>query len=327
MDELRERIADTRPTTGEVTPIDTDALVRRGRRQRRTVQAATGLAGVALVVVIAFGAGSLVAPPGPEVADQRGPQLVDAPIGLLDKPAGPQDQLPPQVRDEVDLDEKAAATLRLARTTPTQRWFVYLDDAPSHVESTDRVVCLLPVTVGADEAPTRACGGHRVPASSEPQSLLVTSAHPHGTAGIITDGADRIGQASGIDRMRLDLDEDLPVVNNVFVDGPPLDDAATDGRSREAFCATAPAPDVGPDHVAGSAEHLALLENMATRAPLEIAPDIHLIWDHVRGNMSPDDPASQSIDSFPPPVQSAVERADDYIQTNCPPQETDDPGP
>ena len=323
MDELRERIADTRPTAGEVTPVDTDALVRRGRRQRRTVQAVTGMAGVLLVVVLASGAGSLVATPGPEVADERGPELIDAPIGLLDKPAGPQDQLPPRVRDEVDLDERAAATLRLARTTPTHRWFLYLDHARPDVESTDRVVCLLAVEVATDDVPSVACGSHRVPASSAPQRLLQASVPDYGRAGIVTDGANVVGQANGLGG---EIDEDLPVVNNVFVDGSPLEEAAADGRSREAFCAAAPAPDVGPDHLAGGAEHLAMLEAMATRAPLEIASDVHLIWDHVRGNMSPDDPASQSIDSFPPPVQAAVERADDYIGTSCAPQGADTSG-
>ena len=325
MDELRERIADTRPAADEVTPIDADALVRRGRRQRRTVQAVTGVAGVLLVVVLAFGAGSLVAPPGPEVADERGPQLVDPPIGLLDKPAGPQDELPRQVRAGAGIDNEAAATLRLARTTPSHRWFLYLDDAPSGMESTDRVVCLLVVEVRTDEVPQTACGGSRVPASSEPRRILGMSVPEHGMAGVVTDGANRVGQASGFGDSE-DVDADLPVVNNVFVDGPPLDDAATDGRSREAFCATAPAPDVSPDVVPGSAEHLALLENMAIRAPLEIAPDLHLVWDHIRGNMSPDDPASQSTDSFPPPVQAAIERVDNYIRANCPQDGADTSG-
>lgn len=226
MDDLRERIADTRPTAGEVAPIDAEWLVARGRRQRRVEQAATGVASALVVVLAVFGLGVADRPAGPQIADERDARRVEAPISVLDGPAGPEDVLPDAVRTQLELDDAAASTVRLARRTPSQRWYVYVDDPPPGPSATvGERVCLVGF-VASDPATTYTggCTSRRVPVPATARVTFVTRSSELGTAGIVTDGAATVGEAAGSLGPASQVDRDLPVINNVFVLEQQVDD-------------------------------------------------------------------------------------------------------
>lgn len=326
MADLQQRIADTRPDTAEVSPIDVDALVRRGRRQRRWQQAGAGMALLLAIVAVGVGVRQTVLPPSPpDIAnDPNDVPVFDAPIALLDTPAGPEDQLPAAaVADEaMPLDEEARETVRLARRTPTRRYYLYFGDTPREgARPGEQELCV--AIVGPDDRSLGgACGGFRVPNPERAQLLLMKRGTDHGAVGVVTDGATTTAEIRGFEDHLAgsgyeDLLADVPVVNNLFVLEEAVDEqAAMAGRSADGFCSAMVAADEAQD-IVGDGENMQRFEAMAERAPLEIAADVYLVWDHIRVHVSPDDPDAGRVDAYPAPVQEAITRVEEYDTTTC----------
>lgn len=326
MADLQQHIADTRPDAAEVSSIDVDALVRRGRRQRRWQQAGAGMALLLAIVAVGVGVRQTVLPPvPPDIADDPdGVPVGDAPIGLLDTPAGPEDQLPAAVVADaaIPLDAEARETARLARRTPTRRYYLYRGDTPREgARPGEQVVCV--AIVGPDDQSIGgACGGLRVRNPDRAQLLLMKRGTDHGAVGVVTDGATTTAEIHGFEG-RLDGSgyegrlDDVPVVNNLFVVDEAVDEeAAAAGRSPDGFCSAMVAADEARD-IVGDEENMQRLEAMAESAPLEIAGEVYLVWDHLRVHVSPDDPDAGSLDNYPAPVQEAITRVEDYRTTTC----------
>jgi hypothetical protein len=84
-----------------------------------------------------------------------------------------------------------------------------------------------------------------------------------------------------------------------------------------AFCDSFEAVDQAPSPEVGSNEHVTELSRLAEAAPPEIADDIRAVRNHIRDNVSPDDPESQNDDAYPRDVLAAVSRVDQFVSENC----------
>jgi hypothetical protein len=95
---------------------------------------------------------------------------------------------------------------------------------------------------------------------------------------------------------------------------PPADPAAT-----EAFCARVRSePDEVPESYMGSPEHLVLVGEYLALAPEEIRADVEAFHDFlVEGGITPEDPDSNLVENFPPPVRQASLAIVDYTDRHC----------
>ena len=98
-------------------------------------------------------------------------------------------------------------------------------------------------------------------------------------------------------------------------DGPPED--VPDAELAE-FCRLQVEMDqrAGPDWI-GSDEHVAHLDELAELAPAEIRTEVTLIRDHIDAEVSPDDPESRDISTYPSEVRDAIEAADAHAVEVC----------
>lgn len=318
MADLQQRIADTRPDAAEVSPIDVDALVRRGRRQRRWQQAGAGMALLLAIVAVGVGVRQTVLPPSPpDIAnDPDGVPVYDAPIALLDTPAGPEDELPAALADDaIHLTEEARESVRLARRTPTRRYYLYLGDTPRERARPGEQVLCVAIVGPDDESVGGACGSFRVPNPGRAELLVMKQGTDHGAVGVVTDGATTTAEIRGFED-RLDGSGyegrlDVPVVNNLFVVEEAVDEqAAAAGRSADGFCSAVAAADEAGVRT-GDADNQQRLQAMAESAPLEIADDMYLAWDHIRVHGESD------LDGYPEPVREAITRVEEYRTTTC----------
>jgi hypothetical protein len=193
--DLAQLLEDTAETPrGE---FDADRLVRRARRQTVLSRTAAGLGVVALLAIGTVVTTQLVDDPSPRVVSD--PARDPAPVSVLDRPAEPNDTLPHDVIEHASpIDADAAASSRLARSTPTRDYYVV---RVPDVGSGDRVrpgLCL--VVWDDDPEPTVGCGSWG-PAGED--GTLLKLRGPWGSAGIAEDGVEHVEGAS--------------VENNVFV--------------------------------------------------------------------------------------------------------------
>lgn len=305
-DDLRRTLHAT--AAAPTRDLDAPAVVRRARRQRHVRRTATGAAAIALVAGVAVGGTQLLAAPGPGVADAPPGSRVPAAIDLLDRPAGPDDHLPEVVVDELDLDERTAATARLARRTPGLDVWLYVDETPDHPQPAPGPAVCLAILHGSGTEVTGACGARRVPSATHTPIVLTVGGL--GTVGVAPDGITAAPQIADGETL-----PDVPVVNNVFVDvEPAVVDEALAGRGDDAFCALAPGADGAPEDLPRADDALDLLEQMATTAPPPIADDMYLVWDHLR--VHPDAIGVDGVE-FPDHVRPAANRVDDHIRAAC----------
>lgn len=193
--DLAQLLEDTAETPrGE---FDADRLVRRARRQTMLIRTAAGLGVVALLAIGAVVTTQLVDDPSPRVVTE--PPREPASVSVLDRPAEPDDTLPQEVIERSSpIDEDAAASSRLARSTQTRDYYVV---RVPDVGSGDRVrpgICL--AVWAGDPEPTVGCGSWG-PAGED--GTLLKLRGPWGSAGIAEDGVERV--------------EGAPVEHNVFV--------------------------------------------------------------------------------------------------------------
>lgn len=94
--------------------------------------------------------------------------------------------------------------------------------------------------------------------------------------------------------------------------------ACSTPTASDAFCELASqnsgrvdASDVGSD------EHVSALDEMADAAPEEIADDIATVRNHVRDEVSADDPDSRVIANYPDAVQQAIRDSEAFIADAC----------
>lgn len=94
--------------------------------------------------------------------------------------------------------------------------------------------------------------------------------------------------------------------------------ACSTPTANEAFCDLASqnsgrvdASDVGSD------EHVSALDAMVDAAPEEIADDITTIRNHIRDEVSADDPDSRDIANYPDAVRQAVQDSEAFIADAC----------
>ena len=294
---------------------DVDHLVRRGHRRRRIRHGATALgSAAALVAIVAIGVKVAGEPPTPQIMDTPPADLVTAPIGVLDTPAGPDDQLPGWVTEELQIDPDAAATARLARRTPGRTFYLYADDTPTGPqELPGPAVCVAAVDDAGQKA-VQACGPRHVPSRRHAPTVLMSD---FGTAGIAPDGITRAREVADGDDL-----PDVPVVNNLFIDPALPGGSALEGRSDDAFCAVAPIRGGDPESLVDSDDPMGLFAQMATTAPAEIADDMYLVWDYLR--LNPDAIQPDTV-AFPDHVEQAANRVDEHIRTACGGEPTPDP--
>lgn len=94
--------------------------------------------------------------------------------------------------------------------------------------------------------------------------------------------------------------------------------ACSTPTANEAFCELASqnsgrvdATDVGSD------EHVSALDEMADAAPEEIADDIATVRNHIRNEVSADNPDSRVIANYPDAVQQAIRDSEAFIADAC----------
>lgn len=303
-EDLRQLLHDTAPDP--TSSLDAASLVRRARRQTIGIGVAAGAASLGMLVLAVVGLPRLWDDTGPEIADTPPEALVTAPIGVLDTPAGPDDELPGWVADELQIDPEAAATARLARRTPGRTFYVYADDTPTGPQALPGPAVCVAVIYDAGLETAQACGPRQVPS---PRHTPVVMMSDVGTVGIAPDGITSAREVADGGQL-----PEVPVVNNLFIDPAPPGTVALEGRSDEAFCAVAPMRDSDPESLVDSNDPMALLEQMATTAPAEIADDMYLVWDYLR--LNPDAIQTDTV-AFADHVESAANRVDDYIRSAC----------
>lgn len=177
--------------------FDADRLVRRARRQTLLARSAAGLGVVALLAIGAVVATQLMDVPSPTVVSD--PARDPAPVSVLDRPAEPEDALPREVVERATaIDEDAAASSRLARSTQTRDYYVVRVPDVGPRDHVTPGICLA-VWEGEPE-PTVGCASWG-PAGED--GVLLRVGGPFGVAGIAADGVDDVGGAT--------------VVHNVFV--------------------------------------------------------------------------------------------------------------
>ena len=295
---LLERQAETLPPPPDT---DVDDVLRAGRRRRHLRQATYATAAVVvLVVAVGVALPRLWSDDGPEIVDTPPGGWLAAPISALDRPAGPDDELPGPVVDELQIDPQAAATARLVRRLPGHRFYLYADDSPTQpMPSGGPAVCVIVVEGNVLDA-HQACGPRRVPSRTHAPVVMMSDV---GTVGIAPDGVATTSELAGGGQL-----PDLPVVNNLFIDPAPFGTVALEGRSEEAFCAVAPRPD--SQQVDISVDPAGKFAAMAAVAPSEIAEDVYLLWDYVRFT----DARTESPSAA---VAAASEQWRDYIRSTC----------
>lgn len=67
----------------------------------------------------------------------------------------------------------------------------------------------------------------------------------------------------------------------------------------------------------GSEEHVAAFNDMIAAAPDEVADELTTIRNHIRDEVTGDDPDSKDIANYPADVQAAIEFSDEFIATEC----------
>lgn len=302
-DDLREVLHDTAPEP--TRPLNAARLVGRARRQKVGLRVAAGVASLVVVAGAAVGLPRLWADSGPEIVDTPPPNLVTAPIAVLERPPSPGGGAA-GLADTLELDPQAAASARLARRTPGWAFLVYLDDSPAQPAGPPGPsLCLAAISDTGPEV-VQACGSRQVPTRSH--APLVASGS-FGTAGVAPDGIERAPQVADGEQL-----PDVPVVNNVFIESALPNGAALEGRSDEAFCGVAPGVDGGSASLAESDDPYGLLEQMAATAPADIADDMYLVWDYLR--LHPGAIQGDTVD-FSDPVEAAANRVDDHIRSAC----------
>lgn len=299
--DLRQLLHDTAP--GPARPVDAAGVVRKARRQKVALRVAAGLVSVVVIAAGAVGLSALWPEPGPRIVDRPTSDRVTAQIGVLERPAGPDDALPDWVAEELEVDPEAAATARLARRSPGRTYYLYADDSAERLS--EPAVCVA-VVYGAELRAGHACGPRQVPTRTH--ALVVVMAD-YGTVGIVPDGIATAREIAGGDQLA-----DVPVVNNLFIDPAPPGTVAMEGRSDGAFCAAIPEPDAEPADVVDADDPMELLEQMATTAPVDIADDVYMVWDDVR--VRPGAIQGDDVD-VSEPVQAAATRVDDFISSTC----------
>lgn len=299
-DDLRELLHDTAPEPSR--PLDAAAVVRRARRQTVGLRVAAGVVGLVVLASAAVGLARLWVDEVPQIVDNPPGDGAAAPVGVLDGPAGPDDQLPGWVVEELQVASEAAGTARLARRTPGRSFYVYADDTQTR---SGPVVCVA-VVHKTDRDVAQACGA-RQPVSR--RQALVVLRSGFGTVGIVPDGITRARDTADGDQL-----PDVAVVNNLFIDLAVPDRAALEGRSDAAFCAVASEPDGITVSLADSADPVGLVEELATTAPAEIAQDTYLLWDYLR--LRPDAIQTDTV-ALSEPLQEAADRIDSYIDSTC----------
>jgi hypothetical protein len=87
----------------------------------------------------------------------------------------------------------------------------------------------------------------------------------------------------------------------------------------EAFCARVLAePAEVPESFMGSPEHIALIGEYLAIAPEEIRADVEVFHDFlVEGGITPEDPDSNLVQNYPPPVREASLAIVDYTDEHC----------
>lgn len=303
-DDLRQVLHDT--AAEPTRPIDAAGVVRRARRQTVGLGVAAGAASLMLVGVAVVGLPRLWGDTSPQIVDTPPGELMTAPIGVLDTPAGADDELPGWVVEELQIDPEAAATARLARRTPGRTFYLYADDTPTGPQALPGPAVCVAVIYDAETQTVQACGPRQVPSRRHTPVVMMSN---FGTVGIAPDGIISAREVADGDQL-----PDVPVVNNLFIDPAPPGNVALEGRSHEAFCAVAPMRDRDPASLVDSDDPMGLLEEMATSAPAELADDMYWVWDYLR--LHPEAIQTDTV-AFAGPVQEAANRVDDYIQSVC----------
>lgn len=303
-DDLRQLLHDTAPEP--TRRLDAAGVVRRARRQTIGLRVAAGAASLVLIGVAVVGLPRLLGDAGPQIADTPPADLVTAPIGVLDTPAGADHELPGWATEELQIDPEAAATARLARRTPGRTFYLYADDTPTGPQALPGPAVCVAVIYDAGLETAQACGPRQVPSHRHTPVVMMSDV---GTVGIVPDGITSAREVADGGQL-----PDVPVVNNVFVDPAPPGTVALEGRSDEAFCAVAPMRERDPESLVGSDDPMRLLEQMATTAPAEIADDMYLVWDYLR--LNPDAIQTDTV-AFADHVEPAANRVDDYIRSTC----------
>lgn len=303
-DDLRQLLHDTAPEP--TRPLDATGVVRRARRQTFGLRGAAVAASLVLIGVAVVGLPRLWDDTGPQIADTPPEELVTAPIGVLDAPAGAGDELPGWATEELQIDPEAAATARLARRTPGRTFYLYADDTPTGPQALPGPAVCVAVLHDAGLETAQACGPRQVPSRRHAPVVMMSDV---GTVGIAPDGI-----ASARDVVDGGQLPDVPVVNNLFIDPAPPGNVALEGRSDQAFCAVAPMRESDPESLVDSDDPMRLLEQMATTAPAEIADDMYLVWDYLR--LNPDAIQTHTV-AFADHVERAANRVDDYIRSTC----------
>lgn len=303
-DELRQLLSDTAPEP--TRPLDAAGVVRRARRQTVGLRVAAGAASLVMVVVAVVGLPRLWDDTAPHIADTPPQELATAPIGVLDTPAGPDDELPRWVAEELQIDPDAAATARLARRTPGRTFYLYADDTPTGPQALPGPAVCVAVIHDAGLETAQACGPRQVPSRRHTPVAMMSDV---GTVGIAPDGITWAREVADSGQL-----PDVPVVNNLFIDPAPPGTVALEGRSDDAFCAVAPMRGSDPQSLADSDDPMGLLEQMATTAPADIADDMYLVWDYLR--LNPDAIQTDTV-AFADHVQQAANRVDEHIRSAC----------
>lgn len=303
-DDLRDLLHETAPEP--TSPLDAAGVVRRAHRQTIGLRVAAGAASLVLVGVAVVGLPRLWGDTGPQIADTPPGELVTAPIGVLDTPAGHDDELPGWVAEELQIDPEAAATARLTRRTPGRTFYLYADDTPTRPQALPGTAVCVAVIYDAGLETAQACGPQQVPSRRHTPVVMMSD---FGTVGIAPDGIVSAREVADGGQL-----PDVPVVNNLFIVPAPPGNVALEGRSDEAFCAVAPMRDSDPESLTDSDDPMGLLEQMATTAPAEIANDMYLVWDYLR--LNPDAIQPDTV-AFPDHVEQAANQVDEHIRSAC----------
>lgn len=94
--------------------------------------------------------------------------------------------------------------------------------------------------------------------------------------------------------------------------------ACSSSETSEQFCEQAQknSGQVDASYV-GSEEHVAAFNDMIATAPDDVADELTTIRNHLRDEVSAEDPDSRDIENYPAEVQAAVEFSDEFIASEC----------